>query len=249
MTQLKSNIEWKQWGKEDPLWGVASCPDRQKSGARPWTDDEFYAYGASNWQDFCGQWQHYGLNPESCLEIGCGAGRFTLQLARVFRQVYAVDVSEEMIAYARSRMDLPNVEYSVVDGLHLPKADGSVTAVFSTHVLQHLDRSELGFAYFREFYRVLVPGGTLMVHLPLYEIPAGGMTGAAMRALYSAYRWLGQTRADLRRRGAVKSMRRTPYPIGSLGSFLSGIGLKNVEFRIFPTKINGDLHPFVFAAK
>lgn len=249
MTQLKSNTEWIQWGKEDPLWGVASCPEKQKRGDKPWTDEEFYAYGGSNWEDFFDQWQHYGLNRESCLEIGCGAGRFTMHLAQVFENVHAVDVSENMIEYARTRLDLANVKFAVIDGVHLPQPDCSVKAVFSTHVLQHLDRAEQGFSYFREFYRVLDHGGTIMIHMPLYQFPANGVTGAAMRGLYSLYRWLGQARADMRRFASVKTMRRTPYPIEALSAFLIGLGLRNIEFRIFPTKINGDLHPFVFATK
>lgn len=249
MGELKSNTEWIQWGKDDPLWAVASCPEKQKEGGRPWTDEDFYAYGASNWRDFFEQWVHYGVDRESCLEVGCGAGRFTLQLACVFEQVEAVDVSKNMIEYAREKLGLTNVSFSVIDGIHLPQTDRSVKAVFSTHVLQHLDTAEVGFAYFREFYRVLDWGGTLMVHLPLYQIPAYGITGAVMRRLYSVYRLLGQARADVRRRVSAKTMRRTPYPIDDLHKHLNSIGFRNVEFRIFPTKINGDLHPFVFASK
>jgi hypothetical protein len=62
MTQLRSNIEWKQWGKDDPFWGVASLPSKQRDGESPWTNDEFYDHGNSNWQDFFAQWQHYGVN-------------------------------------------------------------------------------------------------------------------------------------------------------------------------------------------
>ncbi|MCU1338793.1 MAG: hypothetical protein JWO19_4374 [Bryobacterales bacterium] len=249
MTRLKSNIEWRQWGREDPLWGVASCANKQKGGESPWRDDEFYAHGASNWRDFFEQWQHYGVHLGSCLEVGCGAGRFTRQLAQVFDQVYAVDVSEDMIRYAERRLDVRNVEFAVTDGLALPQSDSSVQALFSAHVLQHLDSVDLGFAYFREFYRVLDGGGTLMVHMPLYQFPIDGATGTVIRAIYALHRRLGRLRADVKRRAGVKTMRRTPYPIESLRSFLSEVGFKNTEFRIFPTKINGDLHPFVFATK
>src|SRR5258708_2555315 len=102
MTELKSNTEWKQWGKDDPLWGVASWDGKQKGGASPWTDEEFYALGESDWQDFLRHWRQYGIDTRSCLEIGCGAGRITRQLAKSFDRVYGVDVSEDMIRRAAS---------------------------------------------------------------------------------------------------------------------------------------------------
>src|ERR1035438_2308711 len=163
MTELKSNAEWKQWGKDDPLFGVAAWVGKEKDGASPWTEDEFYALGESDWRDFLGHWQHYGVSKQSCLEIGCGAGRITKQLASYFDRVYAVDISSEMISCAQRAVKGGNVEFSVIDGLHLPQGDGSVKAIFTTIVLQHLDNKEIGFSYFREFYRVLAADGTIMV--------------------------------------------------------------------------------------
>lgn len=40
-------------------------------------------------------------------------------------------------------------------------------------------------------------------------------------------------------------MRSTPYSIKTLIQFLSTVGFKNVEFRIFSLKSNRDYHPFV----
>jgi ubiquinone/menaquinone biosynthesis C-methylase UbiE len=249
MTALKSNLEWKQWGKDDPLWGVASWSHKEKNGASPWTEDEFYSLGESDWRDFLFHWQHHGLTGESCLEIGCGAGRLTKPLAKFFDKVYAVDVSEDMIRVALNNVK-NNVEFSVIDGLHLPQKDFSVKAVFSTHVLQHLDNVEIGYSYFREFYRVLDSGGTIMVHLPLYQFPAEtGRVAVVMRMVYGFYRRLDDLRAYRRRQKGIKIMRGTPYPLRSLAAFLSEVGFKDIEFRIFPTKINNDLHSFVFATK
>lgn len=250
MTELKSNAEWKQWGKDDPLWGVASWASKQKDGASPWTEEEFYALGHSDWQDFLGQWQQYGVGTQSCLEIGCGAGRITKQLAMSFEHVYAVDVSEDMINRAQKAVESGNVEFLVIDGLHLPHGDCSVKAIFSTHVLQHLDSEEIGFSYFREFFRVLETGGTIMVHLPLYQFPHdSGPFGSLMTSQYALYQTLDNIRADIKRLLGVIMMRDTPYSIKSLSLLLTNLGFKKVEFRIFPLESNGDHHPFVFATK
>jgi ubiquinone/menaquinone biosynthesis C-methylase UbiE len=245
----KSNAEWKQWGREDPLWAVSSWANKQKGGESPWTDEEFYALGESDYQDFFHQWQHYGVDCESCLEIGCGAGRLTRLLAGTFRQVYAVDVSEDMINYARKVVSA-NVQFSVIDGLHLPQADASVKAVFSAFVLQHLDDVETGFSYFREFFRVLEPGGTLMIQLPLYQFPyRSGSMQILTRMMHTFTRQLGSIRADWKRRAGVKVMRMTPYPMQPLYDFLTVVGFKDIQFRSFSMKSNGDLHSFVFATK
>jgi len=249
-TELKSNTEWKQWGRDDPLWAVAAWTNKQRDGTSPWTAEEFYALGEADWQEFLGHWRQYGINTQSCLEIGCGAGRITKQLARSFGHVYAVDVSEEMIDCARKAMDTRNVEFSVIDGLQLPQGNCSVKAIFSTYVLQHLDSVEIGFSCFREFFRVLDVGGTIMVQLPLYQFPLDiGKCGILMGRLYSVYRQLDSIRTYAKRSLGVKIMRGTPYPIRPLNIFLSDLGFKNIEFRIFPLKRDGELQPFVFAAK
>jgi ubiquinone/menaquinone biosynthesis C-methylase UbiE len=246
--ELKSNVEWKQWGKEDPLFAVSSWKDKQKDGAAPWTEEEFYALGRSDWLDFFGHWQQYGVNTSSCLEVGCGAGRITRQLSYAFQHVWAVDVSEDMIHRAQGAVG-SNVDFAVIDGIHLPQADSSVAAIFSAHVLQHLDDEATGHAYFREFYRVLEPGGTLMIHLPLYVFPGGPLIRKAMNSTHRLGRFLSNTRATLKRKLHSKVMRGTQYSVGDLYAFLSSLGFKDIEYRIFAVTSNGDSHPFVFVTK
>jgi ubiquinone/menaquinone biosynthesis C-methylase UbiE len=250
VTKLKSNIEWELWGKDDPMWGVASWAGKRKGSASPWTEEEFYALGESDWRDFLSHWKQYGLNKQSCLEIGCGAGRLTKQIAMTFDHVHAVDISEHMIGCARKAMDSGNVEFLVIDGLNLPQAEGSVSAIFSAHVLQHLDSVNVGLAYFRELYRVLEVDGTMMVHIPLYQFPSdSGTLETLMTSQYAVHRMFMGIRANLIRRLGRKTMRVTPYPIPTLTAFLTGLGFKNVEFRIFPLTSNCEPHPFVFATK
>jgi ubiquinone/menaquinone biosynthesis C-methylase UbiE len=250
MAELKSNTEWKQWGKDDPMFGVAAWAGKEKDGSSPWTEEEFYALGESDWRDFLSHWQHYGVKKESCLEIGCGAGRITRSLATYFDRVFAVDVSPEMIRCAQKAINSEHVEFSLIDGLHLPHADGSVGAIFTTFVLQHLDNKEIGFEYFRELFRVLNAGGTIMAGLPLYQFPVEtGVIGALMSSEYALRRAAGNLRAGIKRGLGIKTMRGTQYPIRHLREFLSGLGFKKVEFRIFPVTSNGFYEAYVFATK
>jgi len=248
-TKLKTNAEWRMWGKEDPLWGVSSWKDRQIGGAQPWTEEEFYALGHEDWQEYQYHWQQYGFNPESCLEVGCGAGRITRQLTTIFKQVYAVDVSEAMISRARASVDA-TVQFFLTDGLELPLEDQTVKAVFSTFVLQHLDNEAIGLLYFREIYRVLDREGTLMIQLPLYSFPAkNGWMRTLMQTLHTASRSLGEFLADIRRGAGLKLMRVTPYSIETLNSSLLEAGFKDIQFKWFSMKSNGDRISFVFATK
>jgi ubiquinone/menaquinone biosynthesis C-methylase UbiE len=250
VNSLKSNVEWQLWGKADPLWSVSSWPGKQKGSPTAWTDEEFYRVGESDWRDFFRQWQQYGVETRDCLEIGCGAGRITRQLGRTFDHVFGVDVSADMIERAAKAVG-DNVEFAVIDGIHLPYADSSVSAVFSTHVFQHLDNVNIGYEYLREIFRVLRPGGTLMLHLPLYEWPTSqrGLFLRFLVAIYAVRCRMAETHADVRRFCRIKTMRGTNYPITPLYRFLCALGYRNIEFRVFPTTSNGDLHSFVLASK
>lgn len=251
MPGLRSNKEWKQWGKEDPLFGVVNWAGKQKGSPSAWTDNEFYALGKSDWADFLAQWEHYGVRKDNCLEIGCGTGRITKQLSLTFKHIYAVDVSEAMITYARDRVDADNVDFSVVDGVLLPQEDSSVQAIFCCYVLQHLDSVEIGITYFREFYRTLQSGGTLMVQLPLYQWPTSDsqMFTKLLAATYDARLKISNFLAELRRRSGKRTMRSTRYPLNYLHRVLREIGFVRIEFRIFPALSDGSLQPFVFATK
>ncbi len=248
----KSNIEWKEWGKHDPLFGVAAWQGKQKGGSAPWTDAEFYELGRADWAVFEREWRSYGLDTDACLEIGCGAGRMTMQLARSFRKVVAVDVSEDMIAYARQRVTAKNVEFQVINGTSLPCKDNSMSAVFSTHVFQHFDSLEYADLYFAEISRSLKPGGTLMIHLPVFEWHP--RTPALSRLVFRFTEWLYSLRIGLNRllirMGIQRSlMRILVFPMEHLARSLSGLGFTDIQVRVLVNPGDHTRIPFVMARK
>jgi SAM-dependent methyltransferase len=103
----------------------------------------------------------------SMVEIGCGVGRMTRMLARVFGQVTALDISEEMAARARANTaDLPNVTVLLGDGATLrPLASNTYDFVFSFIVFQHIPSLAIIGSYCREAHRVLKPGGLFKFHV------------------------------------------------------------------------------------
>jgi ubiquinone/menaquinone biosynthesis C-methylase UbiE len=102
-----------------------------------------------------------GVFPRA-LEIGAGTGYFGLNLvlAGVVETAVATDISPGMLrSLERSAADLGlEVETAACDAASLPFADGSFDLVFGHAVLHHLP--DLG-AAFREFRRVLRPGGAI----------------------------------------------------------------------------------------
>ncbi|MDX1460884.1 MAG: class I SAM-dependent methyltransferase [Xanthomonadales bacterium] len=247
---MKSNVEWQKWGESDPFYGVAAWEGHQRDGASAWEPERFYALGRSDWADFVPRWEQYGLKPEKVVEIGCGAGRLTRPMADHFDRVIALDVAPGMLSVAAKYAAAPNIEYRLVESSTIPVADHSVSGVFSTHVFQHFDAQAEAMNYFREIARVLQPGGSLMIHLPITIWPSG--SGAWVRWPERARQWKSDTVARIKRwaisRGLdAELMKMTTYEAESLFEMLDSAELGGVELSIIRTRSNGALHPFVLA--
>jgi len=255
MRRPRSNIEWSSWGEWDPLYGVASLTGRNKLGNKPWTDDEFFAYGALNWDEYRRYWESYGVSRRSCVEIGCGAGRITRQLVKYFGEVHAVDVSPSMIEYAKRHIESHNAFFYVTEGLTVPLPSRSVTAAFSCDVFQHFSRVAMADTYFADLYRVLEPGASLMIHLPVYTWPDGFPRTFA--ALYRIQRLVESLQAEGRRlllRIGVGPpfMFGVKYESRRLYASLWRLGFRDIELRFFQNSWDSDAPDFrsyLFARK
>ena len=94
---------------------------------------------------------------ERAVDLGCGTGVHTEILADRYRQVLAVDVSEPMLAAARTQRRRPGVVYWHGDFLTLdPVWDGTFDLVFSAFVFHHVHPLEDGLRLVRTLVR---PGG------------------------------------------------------------------------------------------
>lgn len=250
---MKTNFEWRLWGERDPLWAVSAWKGRQKDGANPWTDEEFYKLG-EDWKEFSARWDRYGGPRRGVmLEIGCGAGRITNRLAAEFSRVIAADVSDAMLKYAKARVPATNIDWKLSDGARLPAEDSTVDAAFSCHVLQHFENSQAQLDCFREIYRVLRPGATFMIHIPLHAFPPPGPYTRLARLLYGLNKVLASTKAvikrEMMRRFGTPFMRGLSYELDTLFVDLQAIGFRDVEFVTFHVKSNDHLHSCALGTK
>ena len=181
--------DWENWGRFDPLYGVAAVPGRERGGTNPWTEADFYATGAGEWELMAPHWIRYaGSLDGTVLEVGCGAGRLSRQLAATFPRLIALDVSSDQLELARAAVAETPVaaEFRLSTGPTLPCAAGEADAIFSTHVLQHLP-PRLVESLLVDAGRVLAPGGTLMLHIPIAGTNfAGTQLGDIARRLKQA---------------------------------------------------------------
>lgn len=127
-----------------------------------WSFEEFLDSGerdVARLVDTC--FQQIGLEPKGkkMLEIGCGVGRMTFALAKRFGEVYATDISPQMINHAQrlqKKLGVTNTVFQTGSGTDLAEyPSNSFDFVFSYIVFQHINDIGILREYVSEIGRVL----------------------------------------------------------------------------------------------
>jgi len=118
----------------------------------------------------------------SVLDLGCGNGSLTAELAKRYQRVVGTDQSERMIEAARAAY--PGIDFRVMDALDMP-FDDEFDAVFSNAVFHWIQDQPRLLAQIRN---ALKPGGTLVC-----EFGAHGNTGRIWEAFCAAMAERGET--------------------------------------------------------
>src|SRR4051795_13768079 len=136
------------------------------------------------------------LVPRNCsrvLEIGCGTGRFTRQLATRVGHVTALDLSDEMLHVARGRNLTNNVDFVQGNALDMAPRLGTFDLVVTLATFHHLPQ-ESGAACLTE---AVTSGGTVILHDLWRDERAIALALDAVRLPYKTMRLL-QLGAPLR---------------------------------------------------
>lgn len=171
--RLFARIEasWNRLGVEAPYWSVFSC-DGFKPEAMAMNKDaerDFYLSGIDDLDRILATLRRNRIDPcaiERVCEFGCGLGRVTGHLAQRFGLVFALDISENHLALARSRIGAANIAWvkTRVDALRPPEP---VDLWFSRIVLQHNPPPMIRIIL-QEAFASLRRGGVAMFQLPTY---------------------------------------------------------------------------------
>ena len=117
--------------------------------------------------------------PEHILDIGCGTGRVTRQLANINNlqtpRILAMDIALGMLKHAKKQAGnttkFTNISWLQGDAEHLPLSNNKASAVFSSMALQWCKNSR---QVCSEIHRVLAPGAggvlAIMCKGSMYEL-------------------------------------------------------------------------------
>jgi SAM-dependent methyltransferase len=122
------------------------------------------------------------LAPSTILDVGCGVGGMVNALVDRGYDAFGVDLLDNVEAW--QRLGRSRERFCVVspDHLVLPFADGSIDFIFSLGVIEHVgttnghsdrrpDYHDVREQWLREVYRVLKPGGHMLIGGPNRHFP------------------------------------------------------------------------------
>lgn len=95
------------------------------------------------------------------IELGCGAGLYTKVLTANASRVMATDLSDEMLAVARTQLKyLQNVTVAKADCERTAFPDGKFNSVFMANLVHVIENPSITL---QESYRILKNGGLLLI--------------------------------------------------------------------------------------
>ena len=113
--------------------------------------------------------KHIIKNPKelTIIDLGCGTGRITQFLAQNFKEAIGTDVSEELINKAnQDHHGISNMNFYLTSGKDLHQIKSESTDIgFSFAALQHIPCKKTVWQNFRETYRILKPGGRILMQV------------------------------------------------------------------------------------
>lgn len=129
--------------------------------------------GQRRWARRCRLFETFlGNHNKRVLEIGCGTGLFTKELAGTDNAIVAIDISERLLLKAKARVSSGNVHFIVGNASETGFKSGSFDFIVGCSSLHHLDLHPA----LKEFLRILKPGGRVLFTEPNMMNPQVALT-------------------------------------------------------------------------
>ena len=119
-----------------------------------------YEEANQEWQHILSALHAFGLVDEA-LELACGKGIWTQELASIGRSVMAIDGSLEMIEINRAKAGMPAIDYQYVD-LFKWEPEKQYDLIFFAFWLSHIPPSHLS-EFLSKVVRATKPGGRVFM--------------------------------------------------------------------------------------
>ncbi|MDR2148622.1 MAG: methyltransferase domain-containing protein [Tannerella sp.] len=91
------------------------------------------------------------------LELGCGTGYFTREIAKTKAKIVAIDISPELLTIAKDNVTGTNVSFFIENAYNTTFEDNQFDCVIGSSVLHHLDIKKA----LSEMYRILKKDGII----------------------------------------------------------------------------------------
>lgn len=168
---------WEALGRSEPHWSVLTKSQFRADNIKN-SEAAFYQSGKISLALMTAAAARCGVDMSAlhtCLELGCGVGRVSVWLARLFASLTAVDISRPHLdlaeAAARQR-GIANIDFVQIRSPHALGELPSFDAFYSVIVLQH-NPPPVMFAILDALLPKLNPGGIAYFQVPTYLFDYG----------------------------------------------------------------------------
>jgi SAM-dependent methyltransferase len=246
-----SDVAWREFGKDDPYFGVLTEDKFRKKNLTAETLKQFFDSGESHVSDVLTVLREHvtpSLALGDALDFGCGVGRLILPMTSRFGRVAGIDISEAYRAEALSNCvsrNIANVEF--LETLQPLMEEGRrFDLVHSCIVFNHIAWGR-GKDLITQLFELLRPGGAMAVQVMLRcQSTAFRRAGSWARRNFLPINWIVNLARG--RRAFEPLMQGNEYPLHELLPLLKAYGAGDFHVRLDTTP-EGHVFAFIFCIK